>query len=183
MTGKECLDEVWKDINNYEGLYQISNLGNVKSLDRKVKRKNHYKTVKGIMLKKTIDATGYYVVNICKCGKSAKKNIHRLVAETFIPNPKNYPIINHKDENKLNNCINNIEWCSYKYNNNYGTLKQRQRIIKGKKIKQYDLSNKFIKVWNSSAEVQRTLNICQTNIIKCCLGKRNKAGGFIWKYY
>lgn len=104
-------EEIWKDILNYEGLYQISNLGNVKSLGNKHKHKN------SIILKQTIDRkNGYLTVSLSKKGKMKMYRVHRLVANAFIDNFNNYPIINHKDGNKLNNCVDNLEWCTYKQN-------------------------------------------------------------------
>lgn len=99
--------EIWKDIKGYEGLYQISNCGNVKSL----------KTNKNLYLS---DSKGYQRVGLYK-GKRIMYAVHRLVAETFIPNPNNYPCVNHKDYNKKNNNVTNLEWCNHKYNNNYGS--------------------------------------------------------------
>lgn len=179
MNSKE---EIWKDIKNYEGLYQVSNFGNVKSLERKIKRLEHTKKINEKLLKKVIDKTGYYIVGLSKNNKNKKICVHRLVIEAFVPNINNLPCVNHKDENKLNNNLDNLEWCDYKYNNNYGTVKERMKKIKGKPVYQYDLFNNFIKKWESSMEVQRILNIPQSNVSKCCLGKRNRAGGYIWKH-
>ena len=92
------------------GLYQVSNLGRVKSL-------GNSKTRKEKILKPEI-RTGYYSVNLCKSGKRKKHRVHRLVAQAFIENPKNLPVINHIDENKLNNCVENLEWCTHEYNMN-----------------------------------------------------------------
>ena len=117
------MKEIWKDIPEYEGLYQASNLGNIKVLNRVVNSgiKNN-KTVirKGKLLKQRINQ-GYYEVALSKDNKKRFFKVHRLIAMTFIPNSNNFPSINHKDENKLNNCVNNLEWCSVKYNCNYGT--------------------------------------------------------------
>jgi hypothetical protein len=105
--------EIWKDIEGYEGLYQVSNLGNVKSLY----------TNKNLSYIKCGRDREYLSVSLSKDKKLKIYYIHRLVAETFIDNPNNYPYVNHKDENKQNNCVNNLEWCSPKYNINYGTRK------------------------------------------------------------
>lgn len=175
--------EVWKDIKGYEGYYQISNLGNVKSCNRQIKRLNHLKNLKEKLKKSTLDkGTGYYCVVLSKNNKRNKCYIHRLVAEAFIPNPDNLPFVNHKDETRTNNRIENLEWCTPLYNNTYGTLLKRLKNLKGKIIYQYDLEGHFIKKWESSMEISRTLKLSQSNIIKCCKGKRNKVGGFIWRY-
>ena len=112
--------EVWRDIDNYAGMYQVSNLGNVKSLERKVFNPGlgKFQHLKGRLLKLTGGGT-YVQVILCKNGNIKAHLVHRLVAEAFIPNPNNYPIINHKDENPKNNCVENLEWCTYKYNNEY----------------------------------------------------------------
>lgn len=181
------MEEIWKDIENYEGLYQISNLGNVKSLEKelKIKSKNQYKQFdmkllfKGKMLKPSLKSSGYYYVCLTRDKKTKYYAIHRLVAQTFLDNPNNYNYINHKDENKLNNCVDNLEWCSAKYNCNYGdrTNKIIQKL--NVKILQYDLNGNFIKEWASIKDATETLKI--RNISQVVNNKRNKAGGFIWK--
>ena len=108
--------EIWKDIDGYEGLYQVSNLGRVKSLHH-----NKEKILKG-----SYNSKGYYFVKLCKNGISKSIFVHRLVAQEFIPNPDNLPIVNHKDENPRNNNVDNLEWCTQKYNANYGTVRERQ---------------------------------------------------------
>lgn len=113
------MQEVWKDIKNYEGCYQVSNLGRVRSLTRKVKTFNGVRTSKGQLLKPLKTNTGYYRVDLKQNQKDKYMSIHRLVAEAFIPNPNNYPIINHKDNNPQNNCVDNLEWCTQSYNVKY----------------------------------------------------------------
>lgn len=109
------IKEIWKDIKEYEGLYQVSNLGKIRSLDRAV-RKNYNKYVsKGKILKQEIRNT-YYTVQLNKEGKRKVFQVHRLVAQAFIPNYNNYPIVNHIDENPVNNMVENLEWCTQKYN-------------------------------------------------------------------
>ena len=139
--------EVWKPIKGYENLYEVSNLGNIKSLSREIITSNNKKYfTKCKILKKDISNKGYYRV-IFKINKKSKHySVSRLVAEAFIPNPNNLPCVNHKDENPLNNCVSNLEWCTHKYNMNYGT--RNQRISKNKrnkeKINQYDLQGNYI---------------------------------------
>lgn len=112
------MEEIFKDIPGYEGLYQISNLGNVKSL--------HYnKSNRQVILKPRLNKKGYCRVGLHSKGESKDFFIHRLVAESFIPNPNNLSDVNHKDENKQNNCVNNLEWLSHRDNMNYGTIKER----------------------------------------------------------
>ena len=121
--------EEWKDIANYEGIYQISNMGNVRSLDRIVHPNNQY-LQKGKILK-PLDNGKYLFVTLRKDGVKENKYIHRLVAEHFLPNPLFYNEVNHKDEDKHNNCISNLEWCTHSYNMNYGT--RNEKISKTKK--------------------------------------------------
>lgn len=162
--------EIWKDIPNYEGLYQISNLGNVKSLHR-IANNNHIIHEK--ILKPQKNYNGYLIVNLYKNNKMKAKLIHRLVGKTFIDNPNNYNYINHIDKNKSNNNINNLEWCTQSYNVIYS---------KGRKINQYDKNNNFIKTWNSIADIKRALNIDSSLIVRCCKEIKKSAGGFKWKY-
>lgn len=128
--------EVWKPIKNFEGLYEISNLGRLKSLPRST-------TSGGII--KTHLTKGYETTHICKDGKHYDVKIHRLVAEAFIDNPNKLPEVNHKDENKLNNAVDNLEWCNSSYNHNYGTRLERVADKVKKKIAQYDQSGNLIR--------------------------------------
>lgn len=120
--------QIWKDIPGYEGLYQVSNTGRVRSL-------NYNRTGKSKVRKQNTDKRGYKRVNLCKDGKNKIYSIHRLVALAFIPNPNNYPIINHKDENPSNNAVWNLEWCTQEYNINYGNC--RKKMSEARKGKQF----------------------------------------------
>lgn len=126
---------------------------------------------------------GYYRLQLSKDNKTTNKQVHRLVAEAFIPNPDNLPCVNHKDENKLNNCVDNLEWCTQEYNNSYGTKGQRISKTKSIEVEQYSLDGELIKVWPSAKDAQ--LHYGKTNkgnISACCNGNRHTAYGFIWKY-
>lgn len=169
--------EVWKDIEGFEGLYQVSNMGRVKSLKRN----------KQIIKKTNKDGWGYLHIDLYKDGKGKMYKIHRLVARAFIDNPYNLPQVNHKDEDKTNNSVDNLEWCTRKYNCNYGTAIQRrtEKMTNGKNSKavfQYNMSGEFVKEYPSVMEVQRQLKYANTNISQCCLGKRKTAYGYIWRY-
>lgn len=176
------MEEIFKDIAGYEGLYQISNYGNVKSFPRKGTDTKEERILKVYKNKK-----GYNVVYLYKDNIKKTKQVHRLIAEAFISNPDNLPQVNHKDENKLNNCIDNLEWCTEKYNNNYGTRIKRM-IEKNrnnsccKKVSQYDLEGNKIKTWNSIHEASRSLNLSYQNIWHCINGNQKTCNGFVWKY-
>ena len=116
------MSEEWRPVVGYEGLYEVSSYGRVRSLDR-----FYYRLHKGKVLSPTKDRYGYLTVTLNCNGKSKTIKIHRLVAQAFIENPDNLPQVNHKDEVKSNNCVDNLEWCSAKYNNNFGTRQERYR--------------------------------------------------------
>lgn len=187
------MQEIWKDIKNYEGLYQISNLGNVRSLDRKVNSIYGYRNIKGKILKPLETNSGYYRVDLKKEQKNNYVLIHRLVAETFIPNPNNLPNINHKDNNPKNNSITNLEWCtqsynikySYKYGNSKptrGCFKKGNKPHNLKSINQLTLDGKFIKNFSSIKEAALSTKILRTSINNCLRNFSKTAGGFKWEY-
>ena len=179
----KIINEVWKPIKNYEGFYEISNLGNVRSLSHMRKNKNGFYIQKGKNIKAGINRkTGYLMVSLSKNGKTQTKYIHKLVAEAFIDNPNNFICVNHLDENKKNNNVDNLGWCNHKINNNYGTRNKRISQKLSRRINQYDLKGNFIKTWNSSIEIEKSIGIDQSNICLCCKGKRNSVGGYLWKY-
>ena len=166
------MKEIFKDIKHYEGLYQVSNLGRVYSI-----RNNK-------ILKPKLNKCGYLSVNLKYKGSHVTKSIHRLVAQTFIENPYNFPQVNHKDEDKTNNCVDNLEWCTAKYNINYGTCRERTAQHFRKPVLMFDLNNNFIKEFNSVAEASSYVNGNSGNIIGCCLMYEhyNSAYGYKWKY-
>ena len=165
------MQEIWKDIEGYENLYQVSNLGRVKSLG------NGGSNSKERILKQ-LNKNGYFGVCLCKEGKTKCFDIHRLVASEFIPNLDNLPMVNHKDECKANNRVDNLEWCSAKYNNNYGTRIQR---ITEKKSKQV-LCVETGKIYPSLRQAERELGISHNNISAACRGLQKTCGGFHWRY-
>lgn len=178
------MDEHWKDIQEYEGLYQVSNKGRVKSLNY-----NHTGKEK-IMKPKTIRKTGYLYIALHKHGKQEYTSVHRLVAEAFIPNPNNLPQVNHKDENKTNNRVDNLEWCTAKYNLEYNNGQKRRACSRtngklSKQIAQYtfDLPCELIKVWPSMSEIERQTGYSKSNIFKCCNGEYKQAYGYQWAYW
>ena len=163
--------ELWKDIKDYEGHYQVSNWGRIKSI----------KFGKERILKPVTDRHGYLLVSLWKNNKQKTYKVHRLVAEAFIPNPYNLPQVNHKDENPLNNNVNNLEWCNSKYNCNFGTRIERISKRRSKTVLQYDLEGNFIKEWKSTHECGRN-GYDQGNVAACCQGKLKKHKDSIWRY-
>ena len=155
-----------KDIKNYEGLYAITPEGEVWSY-----RKKKFLTPR--------DNKGYLYVYLYKDNEKKKCYLHRLVAEAYIPNQENLPQINHKDENKANNCIQNLEWCDASYNTNYGTCIERRASKHKKPILQYDLDGNFIREWSSATDVGREV---KNGICDCLKGRKKSAYGFVWKY-
>lgn len=175
--------EKWKDIAGYEGYYQVSNIGRVRSLDRVVVKSNGVKlTLKGQILSAKSDYHGYLRVNLSKSGKVKLKKVHRLVAEAFLPNPDNLPEINHKNEIKTDNRVDNLEWCSHLYNTNYGTRNHRLALQKAKPVIQLTLEGEFVNIFESIRDAERKLHINNTSIVKVLNGERKTAGGYIWKY-
>ena len=167
------MEEIYKDIEGYEGLYQVSNLGNVKSL------KNN-KTKKEKVLKLAI-RNGYLKVDLCKNNKKKTYNVHRLVAKAFIENNNNYYFVNHKDECRTNNVVENLEWCTQKYNCNYGTGIERSAKARSKQVYQYSKDGELIAVWKSTSECGRN-GYNFSHVSSCCNGERKSHKGYIWSY-
>lgn len=179
----------WKKIDNFDN-YEVSELGIVRSVDTTVVCKNNRKLpLKGKVLHQYLNRKGYLTVNIrSNSGKYYKMSVHRLVANAFIPNPDNLMCVNHKDENKSNNRVSNLEWCTNNYNINYGT--RNKRISKSninntktsKEIIQMDINNNILRVWPSMNQIKRELNYSPGSVYNCCKGIYKKAYGFIWRY-
>jgi len=149
---------------------------------------NIYSLLTKKYLKPRIDDKGYLYTELCKDGKRYGKKVHRLVAETFIPNPNNLPEVNHKDENKQNPCIENLEWCTSKYNSNYGTRKERvgssirnSKNKKRKSIIQFDLSGNIVREYDTIERV-KDYGFCQPNVISVLKGRRNQTSGYYFRY-
>lgn len=186
------MKEIWVDVKDYVGLYQVSNLGRVKSLDRYVNGNGMMQLKKGKLLKLQVSKSGYLYVCLCNNGKEKLCRVNRLVAEAFLPNPDNLPQVNHKDEDKTNNSVDNLEWCDNKYNINYGTCIERRskkmsdillnRKDLSKSVLQYTIDGEFIAEYKSTMDVKRKLGFDSGNISKCCNGKQKTYKGFIWKY-
>lgn len=164
--------EEWRDIKEYEGLYQISNYGRVKKLLKYGKEK--------IQIAAT-DKDGYKIIRLWNGNKLKTHKVHRLVATAFLKNPNNYPQVNHKDEDKSNNRVSNLEWMTLKRNINYGTRNKRMALTKGKNVKAFDDDGNFIMGFCSMAVAEKITGISQGDISRCTLGKIEHAGGYVWK--
>ena len=200
-------NEEWRDIEGYNGKYQVSSLGRVKSL------KDNKGNSRDKILSQCECSNGYLFVVLCKEGKVKTFIVHRLVANAFIPNPNGYRCVNHKDECKTNNCVDNLEWCTHQYNNTYGTIVQRRvastdfkafqarRVAStdwksvgrknaeklSRQVYQYDKNGELVAIWQSANECGRN-GFNQGNVTSCCNNCFNREGNniykdFIWSYY
>ena len=187
------MKEIWKDIEGYEGLYQVSNYGRIKSF-------NYRNTGKEKMLSLKPNKNGYIRIGLTKDGKRKMFQVHQLVAQTFLENPNNYSQINHKDENKINNNAENLEWCTPKYNSNYGTRNERasktlSTNIKGKHKGELNPNAKKVvcittgEMFDCIKHASEKFNTTYSNIIACCTGKTKTAGKhpvtgekLVWRY-
>lgn len=177
-------EEIWKDVVGYEGLYQVSNIGNVKSLKYK-----HSSKIRKLAFHYT--RQGYIRVHLTKNKIDKYLLVHRLVAEAFISNPENLPIINHIDGNKSNNIVTNLEWCTHKHNYQHALkmglldsrLKKKNFHLKtARHVNQYDLDGNFIKHWDYILDAAKELGIAYSTIYRCCNGQIKKPKLYIWKY-
>ena len=184
--------EIWKDINNYEGLYQISDLGNIRRL-RFINNTTNKEKIS--YLKPWSNGHKYLVVSLMKNGVRKNHYIHRLVAQAFLLNPNNYKEINHKDNNPQNNHKDNLEWCNRSYNVKYSFthgyhIAPKSMLGKfgynnhlSKPIEQIDVNTGLvIREWANAHEVQRQLKLCRSSISKCCQKKQYTCGGYGWRY-
>lgn len=181
--------EYWKDVVGYEGLYQVSNLGRVRSCDR-IRKDGALLT--GVILKQAENKLGYKQVNLCKNGHPRLTPVHRIVAMAFLPNPNEWPEVNHLDENPRNNVCENLEWCTHRYNMNYGTaIARRGQKVSGtflnrkdlsKEVQQLSLDGRFIRSFPSVMEASRQTGSRFGLIAMCCRGERGKTNGYKWQY-
>ena len=167
--------EEWKPVVGFEGLYEVSNHGRVRSLNFK-----NTNTVQIMTL--SMARNGYLIARLMKDGRKYHVLVHRAVAMAFLDNPHQFPVINHKDECKTNNSVENLEWCTQSYNIKYGTATSRIAKALSVPVLQYGKDGTFIKGWKSAHEVSRELGIDRKSIRLCCSGEYRTAGGYIWKY-
>ena len=186
-TSTTPANEIWRPVRDFEGLYEVSNLGLVRSVDRTVRGANAMSDSypinrKGRVLKQSMATNGYLFVVLCKDGKHTHTNVHRLVAETFIPNPDNLPEINHKDENKSNNVVSNLEWCDRSYNVNYGTSLEKRSRKCFKCIEQLTLDGQHVAFYKTLTEAVRKTGANKVSICSVCNGRYKTAMGYRWRY-
>lgn len=188
------ITEEWKDIKGYEGIYQISNIGNVKALN--FGSPTHKQRRGERLLKKITSSTGYFVVTLYKERIGIQHFIHRLVADNFIPNPFNYPVVDHINTNTKDNRVENLRWVTVKGNvNNPISAKRRYEAVcnslkgkfgieslKHKAVAQFSKDGKYIKTWGCMSDAWRYYGLDSGCITKVCQGKQKTAGGFIWRY-
>lgn len=165
------MQELWKPIKGYEKEYEISNFGRVKSLNRKY--------TKGRVLKLHKHSTGYIYCCLSKNGKVANKRVHILVAQAFVENKKNLPIVNHINEQKEDNKASNLEWCTHSYNSNYGT--KSAKMVNSKKVIAIDINDKIVASFPSTAEAGRN-GYNSAHIVECCNNKRKTHKKLRWVY-
>ena len=165
--------EVWRDIEGYEGLYQVSDSGRVKSL-------NYRRSGKEGIIKIWKRKDGYLQVQLSKDGKLKTHKVHRLVGQAFIPNPEWLPQINHKNEDKANNCVDNLEWCTREYNHSYGTKNERISITMGKPV----ICVETNMIYFSARDAQRKTGIFATSITACVKHRKycHTARRLHWEY-
>lgn len=177
-------NEIWRPVKGYEGLYEVSNLGRVRSLARTCKsRGGCRKPIKERVLCSEVTA-GYVRVNLSMDGYMRHYLVHRLVAEAFIPNPENLPMINHINEDKTDNRVENLEWCTASYNINYGecVIKIKKNQPHKRPVCQYDKDWVLLAEYQSLHEAGKLSGVRWQDISACCCGRQNTAKGYIWRY-
>lgn len=181
----KIMEEIWKDVVDYEGKYQVSNWGRMMSLNF-----NHTGNPK--IMKQRMTDFGYMGLSLCKNGKINDELVHRLEAIAFIPNPENKPTVNHKDGNRTNNYLWNLEWNTYPENCTHGYRvlgrihpllgKTKSLSPNAKPVNQFTLDGIFVKRWNCTQDIQQELGFCNSGISQCCTGIYKKSHGFIWQF-
>lgn len=157
--------EIWKDVVGYERYYEVSNFGNIRN------------KITGKKLTPSLKRNGYMAVDL-RYGEAHTISVHRIVANAFIDNPNNLPCVNHKNEIKTDNRSDNLEWCTQKYNANYGYGANARNTP----ILQLDIEGRFVRMWSSIKDAAETLGIKYQGISRVCRGERKTSGGFKWEY-
>ena len=179
--------EIWAWIEGFEGQYMVSTFGRIYSVERKQNNHSKLQNVKEKIKKHSDNGNGYKFIQLYSNGKNKRAYVHRLVAEALIPNPHNLPQVNHKDEDKSNNSVENLEWCDSKYNINYGTarIRDKETLLKNKNnrgIDVYDMDGNFIKTYKFSNEACNELGIRRRELYYVCDGITRSAKGYRFAY-
>lgn len=185
------MEEVWKQVKGFEGLFEVSNFGRVKRLpytligNTKGFKKSYVRYFKGGVLKGTVCKNGYCRVTLAKNGETHYCHVHRLVAEAFIPNPENLPFVNHIDEVRTNNRVDNLEWCSCQYNNTYKDARKRFAEAYSRNhsypIKMLTLSGKLVQTFPSIKEAAKAVGVTANTVYRAIVKERKTAAGHIWE--
>lgn len=194
------MNNTYKEIEGYEGLYVVRTDGTIRSLDRYIDVKNRYGGVnhifkQGTIIKHIINNRGYHTVNLHKNGVQKAYLVSRLVAKAFIPNPNNLPEVDHIDENKDNNCVSNLRWCTRQFNNTRGVQsregREKSSEFRMKKVGMYDRNGTLLRVYKGIRIAGRDMNLSNRNIVTCCksnlelkghIKNNHTCGGYIWRY-
>jgi hypothetical protein len=183
------MKEIWKNIEGFEGRYEVSNYGRVRSMPRTIQKLNRWGNKSefqhtGKIMSPKVDKDGYLHIGLYRGNTIKHYRVHRLVAEAFIPNPNNKPQVNHKDENPANNHVSNLDWCTILENARYGTGNQRRGISNGKPVDCFQLDGTYVCQFVSTAEAARQLGLNQSDITRVCTGARGRkqTGGYKFEY-
>ena len=174
--------EVWRPVRDFEGLYEVSNLARVRSVERYVQFGRSQRFIESHVLTQQPMPTGYLTVSLKDKKRKVSRTVHRIVAEAFVPNPNNLKDVNHKDEDKTNNLPSNLEWCDRKYNINYGTGKYRKTESYRKPIEQLTIDGQHVAYFESARQAARVTDYKQSRLWEALSGKRQTAYGYRWRY-
>ena len=183
------MSEIWKPIKGYEGIYEVSSYGRVRSSERTAERLDRYGNiskyeVKGRIISQWKRKDGYMSVTLRSMKTQSTLLVHRLVIETFVPNPDNLQLVNHKDENKSNNNVENLEWCTPSYNNTYNNIHMKKNMPFKKRVRQMTFDGEVIAEYESAADAARQTGLSNGGISSSCNGKKGfeRYHGYNWEY-
>ncbi len=174
------MEEVWKDVCGYEGLYVVSNQGRVISLERPKPYRDGFRTQRKREMRWHLVNGGYAQMALTKNGERRQFLVHRLVAQAFIPNLLGRPQVNHIDGNKLNNCVENLEWCTAEENMLHSSNAGLRTDLKP--VDMFTTSGEYVRSYSCTKEAERDTGIWNQNISRCCNGKAETAGGYVWRF-